>query len=123
VAAGQRQPLQARRPRGGQRVGEEWTSRTPVGTGSLYRMNVRVLQGDCLLVLLALCPKARVAFDLQFDMNDVRTAADGAVFDILLRLTGRKIDWNDDRLATGIADVVRFLLALPRTTVAFFLHV
>ena len=52
-------------------------------------------------------PSTAVVIDL--DMNDVRTAANGAVLDIFLAFAFRRIDGDDDFLAARITDVRSFV--------------
>jgi hypothetical protein len=46
-----------------------------------------------------------LALVIDFDVDDVGAATDGAVFDIFLGLAGRKVDRYDDFLAAGVANV------------------
>lgn len=50
----------------------------------------------------------RIIF-IDVDMDDIRAAADRAVFDILLTQTAGRVDGNDDFLAAGIADIGGFV--------------
>lgn len=55
-------------------------------------------------------PHLGVAFVVEFDVNHVRPAADGAILDVFLTLPSRGIERNDDLFAAGIADVTGFVL-------------
>lgn len=60
--------------------------------------------------LLRLRPNANVAVFIHFDVNHIRTTADGTIFDITLRGAGRQVDGHDDFFAAGIADVARLVV-------------
>ena len=47
--------------------------------------------------LLSFCPRSRVAV-INLDVNHMRPATHGAVFDVLLALTCRHVDRDDDFL-------------------------
>lgn len=51
-------------------------------------------------------------------MNNVRPTADGAVFDILLAVACRQIEWNDNFLTAGVAEVTRLVAGTAFTFVA-----
>jgi hypothetical protein len=55
-------------------------------------------------------PRPHFAALVDLDMNDVRMAADRAVFGIFLAHAGRQIDRHDDFLAAGSADIAGFFL-------------
>src|SRR5262249_41030673 len=57
------------------------------------------------LMLLPLRPHPHVAVLVNFDVDDVRAAADGAILDVLLARPCRQVDGHDDLLATGVAGV------------------
>src|SRR5262245_45695925 len=67
------------------------------------------------LMLLPFRPDPHVAILFNLDVDDVRTAADGAILDVLLARPCRQVDGHHDLLAAGIAEVaglVFHLLAL-----------
>src|SRR5262245_13423637 len=55
-------------------------------------------------------PDSHFAVLLHLDVNDVRTAAHGAVLDVFLLGTSRQVDGYDDLFATRLADVVCLVL-------------
>src|SRR5205809_1022386 len=61
-------------------------------------------------MLLSRCPHADIAILVDFDVNQVWPATNGAVLDVLLAGAARKIDGNDDLLAAGITDVTGLVL-------------
>jgi hypothetical protein len=57
-----------------------------------------------------LSPYADLALVVEFDVDHVGMTADRAVFNVLLAQACRKIERDDDFLATGVADVGSFVL-------------
>ena len=55
-------------------------------------------------------PDSRFAVIFKLDVNHIRPATDGAVFDVLLALSFRGIERNDDLFAAGVANVTRIVL-------------
>src|SRR6266542_2520244 len=64
------------------------------------------------LMLLPFGPHPHVALLVNRDVDDVRAAADGAIFDVLLARPCRQVDGHDDLLAAGIAGVAGIVLHL-----------
>src|SRR5262249_11932300 len=62
------------------------------------------------LMLLPLRPHPHVAVLVNFDVDDVRAAADGAILDVLLARPCRQVNGHDDLLAAGIAGVAGLVL-------------
>ena len=60
--------------------------------------------------LFVLAPDLHSSNVIELDVQDVRMAANGAVFDVLLRVSGRGIDRNHNLLAAGIAHVRGFVI-------------
>lgn len=60
-------------------------------------------------VLLSFGPNANPAVLVDFDMYNVRPAANRAVLDVLLRGAGRQVDRHHDFLTAGVADVAAFV--------------
>ena len=60
--------------------------------------------------LFRLRPNANVAVFVHFDVNHIRTTADGTIFDVTLSRAGRQVDGHDDFFAAGIADVARLVV-------------
>lgn len=63
--------------------------------------------------LLYFRPYPQIAVGLDLDVDHVRPAADGAVLDVLLHMTGGEVDRHDDLLAALAADVSGFVVHAP----------
>jgi hypothetical protein len=83
---------------------DSWRTRIDKPTSLLYASAGRdaTYQG----LLLSNCPSSNVARSVNFDVDHIRTAANGAIFDILLRLAGGKIDGDHDLFAATVAEIV-----------------
>lgn len=55
-------------------------------------------------------PHSHVAVLVHFEMDDVRAAANGAIFDVLLFGAGGKVDRHDDLFAARVAQVGRLIV-------------
>lgn len=55
-------------------------------------------------------PNPKFALTVEFYVDHVGMTADGAIFDVLLALACRKVERDDDFLATRVADVGSFVL-------------
>jgi hypothetical protein len=47
---------------------------------------------------------------VDLDVDHIRSAADGTIFDILLAFAGREVDRDDNLLATRITDVAGLVI-------------
>ena len=63
-----------------------------------------------LLILFSLSPHPHIPILFDYDVNHIRSAADRAILDVLLRAARRQIKPDHDLLAAGIADVAGFVL-------------
>ncbi len=73
-------------------------------------------------MLLPLGPNPHIAGFIDFNVNDVRMAADRAVLDIFLLRAGRKINRYDNLFATRITNVGAFFFHGPPLEMVLRLH-
>lgn len=62
------------------------------------------------MVLFGFGPDTGFAIFVDFQVNDVGVAANGAVFDVILRAAGGKVDGDDNFFAARVADVAGFIV-------------
>ena len=72
--------------------------------------------GSCSLLC---CPHPHNSVPVDLDVDDVRTAADRAILDVLLLRPRRQVKRDHDLLATSIADVGGLLLRSSSLLLAF----
>ena len=67
------------------------------------------------MILLGFTSDVDVAVVVEPELNHNRVAADGAIFDVMLRRSGRRIDGYDDLFTAMVTDVMCFVFDLgPR---------
>jgi hypothetical protein len=62
------------------------------------------------LILLRLGPNLGITIVVDFDVDDVGSAAHRAVLNVFLTGTLRHVEWHHDFLPAGIADVAGFVI-------------
>ena len=60
-------------------------------------------------ILLQFSPHSGISILVEFDVDQIGSAADWTILNILLTGTLRYIKWSDDLLAAGFADVAGFV--------------
>src|SRR5205085_5088615 len=60
----------------------------------------------------SLTPYSDASFFVVFDEDLIRTATHRTILNILLPIAGRRIEWNHDLFAAGVANVRGFTLAV-----------
>ena len=65
---------------------------------------------ESVVILLGFASDVGIAVVIEDDVDHDRIAADGAVFDVGLRLPGRGVDGDDDLFAAVVTNVAAFIL-------------